>query len=220
MLALSLSPVAASSLPPPDEAVAAAAQLLDSVAQWRPAGVYGGIRTYTTSVDGTFWAARSSEHAGGRAVFDSLAWCLGAVRPGSQPSPCGHTEHEAEYMHIVRRWEPVPGAAAGWDHVQVEYALGWPLSPRVFDVAVCVVPDWDSLELYVVSVCVDGTAAAGFVRGRYTLVERVRLVGERVEWTMCTCSDAGGRLPGWLQRLQIPRTIAKDVGAVWAWTEA
>jgi hypothetical protein len=50
------------------------------------------------------------------------------------------------------------------------------------------------------------------VEGMYVSWERIRKVdGSKTEWVMRTASDAGGVLPGWVQRLGVPGAIAKDV---------
>jgi hypothetical protein len=63
---------------------------------------------------------------------------------------------------------------------------------------------------------------------KYVAVERVRILHDagkeeptdaksKVEWLMCTSSDAGGWLPIALQRGKIPGEIAKDVGLFLGW---
>lgn len=50
------------------------------------------------------------------------------------------------------------------------------------------------------------------VEGRYVSWERIKKVDDaQTEWLMRTASDAGGVLPGWVQRLGVPGAIAKDV---------
>ena len=67
------------------------------------------------------------------------------------------------------------------------------------------------------------------VLGVYAAVETVRLmIGEgdkrpdgngdgRIEWTMATASDAKGNLPMFLQKPNLPASIAKDVGFLMRW---
>jgi Protein of unknown function (DUF3074) len=67
----------------------------------------------------------------------------------------------------------------------------------------------------------------GAIVAKYVAVERVRVLHARdddppdakskVEWLMCTCSDAGGWLPLMAQRTKIPGEIAKDVGLFMNW---
>ncbi|KAI9781386.1 MAG: hypothetical protein M1839_005980 [Geoglossum umbratile] len=67
----------------------------------------------------------------------------------------------------------------------------------------------------------------GAIVAKYVAVERVRVLHardddppdekSRVEWLMCTSSDAGGWLPLVAQRAKIPGEIAKDVGLFMRW---
>jgi hypothetical protein len=73
--------------------------------------------------------------------------------------------------------------------------------------------------------------SAPVTQGMYASVERVLIgssdenalfSGKRVEenevmWEMATTSDAGGKIPGVMQRLAIPGQIAKDVGLFLGW---
>lgn len=65
------------------------------------------------------------------------------------------------------------------------------------------------------------------VLGVYAAVETVRMLtgkvgGDemndgRIEWTMATASDTKGNLPMFLQKPNLPRAVAKDVGFFMGW---
>ncbi|KAI6785636.1 uncharacterized protein J7T54_005970 [Emericellopsis cladophorae] len=61
----------------------------------------------------------------------------------------------------------------------------------------------------------DGAA----VRAKYTSIERVRETDEGIEWIMGTASDAEGFLPVWLQKMAMPKEVAKDVGMFLSWID-
>ncbi|KAF1954018.1 hypothetical protein CC80DRAFT_595552 [Byssothecium circinans] len=59
-------------------------------------------------------------------------------------------------------------------------------------------------------------AGKDIVEGKYVSVERIRLLGEegkgrKVVWEMKTASEAGGKLPAWMQKMGVPGAIVKDV---------
>jgi hypothetical protein len=64
-----------------------------------------------------------------------------------------------------------------------------------------------------------GKDGKAMVEGRYVSVEFVEVKEEKVEWTMTTSSDAGGRLPQWVTEKSLPGQIAKDVGFFLDWLE-
>ena len=55
------------------------------------------------------------------------------------------------------------------------------------------------------------------VLGQYAAVEKVRLVGQDIEWVMATASDAKGNLPMFAQKIAMPGAVAKDVGFLMKW---
>lgn len=85
------------------------------------------------------------------------------------------------------------------------------------------------------------TVPKNTVFARYASVERVRLLppaapapgaatdtnnntdGNRIEWIMATTSDAGGKIPQWVQRSWtmggVPKAVVADVGLFLGWVD-
>lgn len=59
------------------------------------------------------------------------------------------------------------------------------------------------------------------VFGRYVSIEQCELIngGKETRWEMATANDAGGAIPGAVQKLAVPGAIAKDVGFVVDYTQ-
>lgn len=172
-------------------------ELIDTITTWTPDKKFGQVETFTTTIDGLFWAARRSLHQQPIAAFKKVLFE-------------NHTEHEAKYMHIITRYAQLDSAEP-WKSYRVEYKLPFPLRKREFVFYIqCV--ELSETEFIVVSL--PRFYDSDMVRGKYISVEKVRQTDEGVEWTMATTSDAGGLLPMFLQRPQLTATIAKDVDAV------
>lgn len=94
-----------------------------------------------------------------------------------------------------------------------------PLKNRVFPVLQVTAAARGRREFVVVQMAMRaGEPTVGDVlRAAYTSVERLRETEEGTEWVMGTASDAGGVLPGWVQRLAVPGQIAKDVDMFLGW---
>lgn len=115
------------------------------------------------------------------------------------------------WTNITMRWE------------ESVHKLPFPLKKRVFPVLQITASDEnhvDGAEFVVVQIALRDEDAPGrhnAVLGAYTSVERLRRTADGVEWIMGVVSDARGMLPGAIQRLAIPRQIAKDVDMFLSW---
>ncbi|KAH6674028.1 hypothetical protein F5X68DRAFT_278525 [Plectosphaerella plurivora] len=100
------------------------------------------------------------------------------------------------------------------------------LNDRVFGVLMLSAALKGADEFVVLSVSINDLATSplgslakekGAVFGAYTSVERVRKVGDGIEWIMATASDAKGVLPVWVQAKAVTGLIAKDVPMFLGW---
>jgi len=125
-----------------------------------------------------------------------------------------------------------PVGAITTEILEVVHALPPPLSKRTFPV-LAISSHLDEKSFTTVQIPVDhleelvdgkgeklkGGLHKKGVLARYVSIERVRLLDDGdIEWIMGTASDAGGVLPGFVQKLGIPGTIAKDVGWFVGWS--
>ncbi|PHH60047.1 hypothetical protein CDD81_2176 [Ophiocordyceps australis] len=176
------------------------------------------------------WAARRSVHneaaAAGTASWEEWLWCFKE----------SHAEAEKDFTPSIVSTR----SSQQWDCSGIEVELGsdswaeWtlrvdesvhqlpgPLRQRVFGVLQATTALRGRRDFVVVQIAVKDDSASQhsrLVRGAYTSVERVRDLGAgRIEWTMATVSDAKGVLPAWMQRMAVPRQIAKDVDLFLAW---
>ncbi|KAI5780029.1 hypothetical protein EDC01DRAFT_782510 [Geopyxis carbonaria] len=225
---LTLTPIAPTLLPSPTDSAATQAaffkSLLASAAAlhstlspplWRPArtfrpsapttGPIPEIATFRTKRGDTHWVARRSHHTS--PPFSVFA--AGLLH--------NHARQEVEYVPSVEHVQALveyDAALAGVEAgvYEVTHRMPWPLWKRVFRVLVV------AGEGYCVSVPVKAEEVKGRVRGVYVAVEKV-IEGEGgvVEWTVATAAEAGGWIPAWVQRLVMPGTVAKDVGAFLEW---
>ncbi|KAG6005395.1 hypothetical protein E4U21_000175 [Claviceps maximensis] len=115
------------------------------------------------------------------------------------------------WTNITMRWE------------ESVHKLPFPLKSRVFPVLQITASDEnhvDGAEFMVVQIAlrdVDAPRRNNAVMGAYTSVERLRRTADGVEWIMGTVSDAGGMVPGVIQRWALPGQIAKDVDMFLTW---
>ncbi|CDR38751.1 CYFA0S02e05292g1_1 [Cyberlindnera fabianii] len=196
------------------------------------------VTTYGTNLNGEYWLSRVSSHAEKTFAFDKMAkYLLGADKTESGEYSVidlyKHTEYETDYIHVLSKWDKVPLESYDefakiaddthlkrWASIRAEYELGAPLTTREFNEFIMIVePGYINDCGYVIQLVSNRVTSTGHVKGVYCSIERIRKVGDEVEWIMCTCSDSGGNVPKWLQNSMISKSVAADVPSFLNWVK-
>jgi len=152
-----------------------------------------------------------------------------------------HTKYEMEYIEVLNKWKPIPLDSypeyknlsttthlSNWYSVITEYELGSPLKTRQFNEFILIQPPSSSSsssssldtsfpkKAYVISLVAEPILnhdnSNDNVQAVYSSIERIELLNDTEwEWRMCTCSDAGGSVPKWIQNAMISKNVAMDV---------
>lgn len=147
-----------------------------------------------------------------------------------------HAEAELKFTdsiqstHLFQEWDcsgvEVEVDGDVWTDWTLKYEesvhkLPAPLNKRVFPVLQATASAKGRKDVFIVQVYVDGGPtspdAKDALRASYTSVERIREIGDGIEWTMGTVSNAKGNLPQWVQNMSIAGMVAKDVGMFLEW---
>lgn len=210
-----------------------AEEVVSKVQSWAKGKVYtsqiDGVtihtRTYTGDLNHDFWAGRVTEFDTDRywKYFDE--YIVGSLLDNSN----SHTHYEKEYIHQLYDFKLydhdlglVPSDYTGVTYLaKLYYTFGFPLKNRMFSELVHVLRANDGSHAFVISLAVDPLLlekeSASFVAARYTSVEKVEKKGEKMKWTMATCSDPGGLIPTFVTKASIKGAIAKDVPSFLTW---
>ncbi|RAL15669.1 SRPBCC family protein [Aspergillus homomorphus CBS 101889] len=186
-----------------------------------------------------FWICRTSVHE--NAAHDGTAsWA--EFRAGLRES---HSVHEMEYtpsvsaVETLLEWPTQTEIEGGWQRVIVH-------APRSFIVLVVSAdrPGGDQSGFMTVQIplspeaepadalpdlcrAISAAQPSKAVLASYSSVEQVSptrsdAVTDAVTWTMATTSEAGGAIPGWVQRSWTlggaPKAVVADVGLFLGWT--
>lgn len=176
------------------------------------------------------WFARTSEHEN-RNADGTAPW-----HEFEQSLRIHHSDHEKIYTPSVQAaeelfsWQEQLDAFASrvgpWQEItmeirSMEHKIPPPLQRRVFRVLVITASRGEAgSALIVVQIPVEGNpieSRDGVVYGIYCSVETARLENGRTIWSMATASDAKGWMPMWLQKTQMPKAVAVDVGYFIKW---
>lgn len=229
------------------ESLRSAQDVVDRVASWAPAKLYSstvpkasdhpsatGVHpsassihlsttTYTGEFNDDFWAARITELPEAYWPY-LLDYIVGSVLAG--PS---HTHYEKEYIHELYDFKLydidlgfVPEGYSGSAYLaKLYYTFGFPLQKRKFNELIQVLRANDDTHAFVISLAVDPALmdedSESYVTGRYTSIEKIERVDNKIKWTMATCSDPGGYIPKFVTRASIKGAIAKDVPSFLSW---
>lgn len=192
------------------------------------------VTTYHTKISKEHWVSRVSTHDDAKYPFDKMiGFLLGCENKAEEGYVVDdlykHTEYEMGYIEVLNKWEKVPlekypgyesleshDHLKDWYSVITEYELGAPLTTRQFNEFILIVPPSATYptKAFVISVVADNSGQVhDNVQGVYSSIERVELNKEKGtwEWRMCTCSDAGGNVPKWVQNAMISKNVAMDV---------
>lgn len=188
------------------------------------------VTTYHTKMAKEQWVSRVSTHDNTKYPFDKvIGYLLGCEHHGNGyviNDLYKHTEYEMEYIEVLNKWKKVslenyPGYSnqdhlKNWYSVITEYELGAPLKTRQFNEFILIVPPSETYptKAFVISVVADNSGEVHEnVQGVYSSIERIELDETKGTWNwrMCTCSDAGGNVPKWVQNAMISKNVAMDV---------
>lgn len=190
--------------------IAECKNIIASIDNWQDAGVHHGVQTRKTWLNRDFWAGRTSVHA--NVSYEAFRKLLFT----------NHTENEAKYMKIITNYTPLEVplnlSSKGWASYDIEYKLPFPLKKRHMTIWIIAV-ELDDCSFMVISLPRPSLHVHGEVDGAYASIELVSNQDDGIHWTMVTTSDAGGYVPGWIQRMTVAKTLAEDVPTVLEYIE-
>lgn len=190
------------------------------------------VTTYHTKISKEHWVSRVSTHDNTKYPFHkAIKYLLGSEEKDGVyviDDIYKHTEYEMGYIEVLSKWFKVELESfpeykelenvehlKNWYSIIAEYELGAPLKTRQFNEFILIVPPnlTNPNKAFVISVVSNdkNDPSNDHVQGVYSSIERIELKGDSWEWRMCTCSDAGGNVPKWLQNAMISKNVAMDV---------
>lgn len=212
-----------------------AEEVVSKVQSWAKGKVYTSLidgssvhtRTYSGDLNNDFWAGRVTEFDTDRYWLYFDEYIVGSLLDNGS----SHTHYEKEYIHQLYDFKlyahdlgPVPTGYSGATNLaKLYYTFGFPLKNRKFSELIHVLRASDGSHAFVISLAVDPLLlekeSGSFVAARYTSVEKVEKNGDKVKWTMATCSDPGGFIPTFVTKASIKGAIAKDVPSFLTWAK-
>lgn len=196
-----------------------AKSIVNSIPQWNKGKVFTHvfngnkleIQTSSKEINNEVWFARSNvltEELTKKYKDKFFKYLIGIVDVEEN-----HTSHEKEYIHEFTKFEVKPFDDNSY-LIKAHYELPLFMKPRLFFEWVHILNESET-EAYVISLSLDPTdlfvTDSSHVIGRYTSIEHIQIIENKLHWSMCTASTPAGAIPNWLSRLSIPKAISKDV---------
>lgn len=192
-------------------------------------------QTYVNeSLNNDYWAARVTvlDHSISEEIKAQIYSNLNTYIVGSLHNLVNtHTEYEKQYIHELYDYELKSFSLNKTDEnyesntymAKLYYKLPFPLKKRIFYELIHILLSKDGTHAYVISQAVEPstmqeTIQSGFVRGRYTSIEKVSYENGSLKWLMTTCSDPGGSVPNFITKFSILGAIVKDVPSFLTWS--
>lgn len=226
--ALSIRPLTPAEIPPEEEILSAANEILESTLSWKEGKSFHkhSIRTFSRprlddkEHSEAGWCCRVSQHTSDDATFDQFWSKLGENK----------AENEMQYIPEIKKVQLIKEISPTMSIWTLYYTFGPIISPRVFTVLQVkrVSESEEGLrKAIIISIPIDLSSSDDMdlakleekgVRGRYTSVEQIEeLPDGKVEWRMATSSTPGGSIPRVLADATIASKIAEDVPHFLKW---
>ncbi|QRV80214.1 hypothetical protein RhiJN_08229 [Ceratobasidium sp. AG-Ba] len=207
----SLTPVNKNNIPPLNVLLSSANALLASTVHWPPGKTYhdGLVQTFSQKLSsGPSWHGRLSYHPIEHGTFHEF-WEVVGVRH------CASQEEYVPELVSATHLEPyLEGEYQGWTF---HYSYSPPVSPRTFTILLATsLDDNPPRQGWVISIPFDVGENEGLkaleekgVRGRFTTVERLMEVDDKVEWMAVTMNQIGGSIPDFISERKMPKQFSE-----------
>ncbi|CAH6719189.1 hypothetical protein CLIB1444_02S02916 [[Candida] jaroonii] len=204
----------------PSKLIKEAKDIISKVSTWNKSKTYKhafkdqliDVNTYTEDFNNDIWFARSSildKQLTAKYKDKFFKYLIGDLDIKEN-----HSTHEKEYIHEFFDYELKESDNSYI--MKAYYQLPFPMKRRLFYEWIHIERHED--EAYLFSFSLDPEVFEegkeiedGYVIGKYTSIEHIKIMDGELNWVMCTASTPGGLIPNWVSRMSIPGAISKDV---------